>query len=67
LHLSGEGERGVYDALEVFKKKVPEFLKEMEIIVGSHWLNERLQAFQERNADMIERLSLIEVFSRKRG
>jgi hypothetical protein len=39
----------------------------MEVIVGRHWLNDQLQEFREKNGDVIERLSLIEVFSKKGG
>jgi hypothetical protein len=67
LHLSGERNQGVHDAVEAFKERAPDSLKEMETIVGSHWLHEQLQAFGKRNADIIERLSLIEVFSQKGG
>jgi hypothetical protein len=56
-----------YDALETFKLNVPGFLKEMETLSGSHWLIKQLQAFQEKNGDIIARLSLNEVFSRKGG
>jgi hypothetical protein len=67
LHLPGERNQGVHDAVEAFKERAPDFLKEMETIVGSRWLHEQLQAFGKRNADIIERLSLIEVFSQKGG
>ncbi|OGP55140.1 MAG: hypothetical protein A2Y65_11070 [Deltaproteobacteria bacterium RBG_13_52_11] len=67
LKLVGERNQDAYDALEAFKTRAPNFLKEMETIIGSHWLNERLQAFKERNGNIIGRLSLIEVFSQKGG
>jgi hypothetical protein len=59
--------RSGYDALETFKLNVPAFLKEMESITGSHWLIKQLQDFQGKNGDIIARLSLTEVFSRKGG
>jgi hypothetical protein len=65
LQVSGEGNQGIHHALEVFKEKAPNFLKEMETILGSRWLNEQLQAFRQRNGDAIDRMSMIEVFSRK--
>ncbi|GAF85167.1 unnamed protein product, partial [marine sediment metagenome] len=64
LHLAGENNQGAYDALEAFRKRAPGFLKEMEDIVGSHWLNGQLQDFYEKNGDIVERMSLIEVFSK---
>jgi len=67
LHLTGEGNQGANDALKVFREKAPEVLKEMEVIVGRHWLNSQFQEFRERNGDVIVRLSLIEVFSKKGG
>jgi len=63
LHLAGENNQGAYNALEDFRERVPGFLKEMEIIVGRHWLNDHLQEFREKHGDIIDRLSLIEVFS----
>lgn len=57
--------RSVHDALEAFRERTPVFLREMEDIVGSHWLNDHLQGFQESKADLMERLVLTEVFSRK--
>lgn len=57
----------VHDALADFKQKVPGFLREMEVIVGSHWLNEQLQGFQEKHHDLINQFALIEVFTRKGG
>jgi hypothetical protein len=65
LQVSGERNQGVHDALEAFKERAPDFLKEMETIIGSRWLNEQLQAFRQRNGDVVEQLSLIEVFARK--
>jgi hypothetical protein len=56
-----------YNALETFKLNVPDFLKEMETLSGSHWLIKQLQDFQEKNGDVIARLSLTEVFLRKGG
>jgi hypothetical protein len=62
-----EFDRSGYDALETFKLNVLGFLKEMETISGSHWLIKQLQDFQEKNGDIIARLSLTEVFTRKGG
>jgi hypothetical protein len=67
LQLAGEGNQSVHEALRTFKQRAPDLLKEMETIVGRHWLAEQLRAFRERNDDMIERLSMIEVFSQKGG
>jgi DNA-binding response OmpR family regulator len=67
LRLAGEGNQSTYDALKVFREKVPFFLKEMVIIVGRHWLNEHLQEFRQGHSDIIARLSLIEVFSELHG
>ena len=67
LQLVGEISSSGYDALETFKLKVPEFLKEMEIIIGSHWLNDQLLAFQEKNSAIISRLTLTELFPQKGG
>jgi len=67
LQLVGKENQIAYDALKVFRERVPGFLKEMVIIVGRHWLNGQLQEFRERNDGIIERLSLIDVFSEQRG
>lgn len=63
LLLVGGTEQNVDAAVTAFREKVPGFLKEMEVIVGSHWLNGHLQAFRERHGDIIEQVSLTEVFS----
>jgi hypothetical protein len=55
------------NTLEVFKKRAPAFLREMETIVGSHWLEEQLHDFKEKNGAIVERLSLIGLFSQKGG
>jgi CheY-like chemotaxis protein len=67
LQLAGEGNQSAYDALKVFRQRAPDFLKEMVIIVGRHWLNSKLQEFRQRHGDVIKRLSLIEVFAEQRG
>jgi len=67
LQLIGEGKQGANDALKVFRERALGFLKEMEVIVGRRWLDNQLQGFLQRNGDVIERLSLIEVFSKKGG
>ncbi|MCJ7546178.1 MAG: response regulator [Deltaproteobacteria bacterium] len=67
LRLAGEGNQSTYDALKVFREKAPGFLKEMVIIVGRHWLNDRLREFRQGHSDIIARLSLIEVFSELHG
>jgi len=54
-------------AVAAFIEKIPPFLKEMKVIVGNHWLNGQLQKFRERNGDIIEKLSLTELFSTKGG
>lgn len=51
--------------LKLFSQKALDLLKEMQVIVGAHWLNNHLQEFRERNGDMIARLSLTEVFGKK--
>jgi hypothetical protein len=55
------------EALKVFKKRALAFLREMETIVGRHWLEEQLQDFQEKNSAIMERLSLIGLFLQKGG
>jgi hypothetical protein len=67
LQLAGEGNQSVSDALKIFRERAIDCLKGMEEIVGSRWLNDQLQEFREKNGDVIERLSLIEVFSKKGG
>ncbi len=64
LQLAGEGSQGASAALKVFKGKAPDFLKEMEVIVGRGWLSSQFQEFRERNGDVIEKLSLTELFSK---
>jgi hypothetical protein len=63
LQLIGGKNQSAYDTLKVFRERVPGFLKEMVSLVGRGWLNGQLQEFRERHGDIIERLSLIEVFS----
>jgi len=41
--------------------------EEMVIIVGRHWLNDRLRRVPQGQSDIIARLSLIEVFSELQG
>lgn len=67
LRLVDEGNHSAYDALKVFRERVPAFLKEMVIIVGRHWLNDQLREFRQRHGDIIARVSLTEVFSEQRG
>lgn len=67
LQLTGEENQGVDVPVAVFKEKIPGFLKEMETLVGSHWLNGQLQEFRKKNGDIIDRLSLIEVLSNTGG
>jgi len=67
LQLAGEESQGASDALKVFKEKAPDILKEMEVIVGRHWLDTQFQEFRERNGDVIEKLSLTELFIKKGG
>jgi hypothetical protein len=67
LQLVGEGQQGANDALKLFRERTIDFLKDMESIVGKHWLDGQLQEFRERNGDVIERLSLNELFSQKGG
>jgi CheY-like chemotaxis protein len=67
LQLSGEGNHNTYDALQVFNERIPVFLNEMTTIVGRHWLNEHLQEFKRRHDDIIQKLSLSEVFAEKKG
>jgi len=63
LQLADEGTQSVNAAVTVFRERVPGFLKEMEMIVGSHWLNGQLQEFRERNGDIIGKFALNEVLS----
>jgi hypothetical protein len=67
LQSAGEGNQGTADALKIFREKAPDFLKEMEGIVGRNWLNSQFQEFREKNGDAIERLTLTQVFSKKGG
>lgn len=67
LHLIGEISESGFDAVETFRSNVSVFLQEMASIVGSSWLNGQLQEFQNKNGDIIARLSLVEVFSQKGG
>lgn len=63
LQLAGEGNQSVDVAVTVFREKIPGFLKEMELIVGSHWLNGQLQEFRKKHGDIIDKFSLGEVLS----
>jgi hypothetical protein len=65
LQLVGDLLRSGDDILDTFRRTVPDFLKEMETITGSHWLDDRLREFKERNSAIIARLTLTDVFSRK--
>jgi hypothetical protein len=67
LRLTDEGSPDVSNALRVFQRKTPDFLKEMEVIVGRGWLTSQLQEFRERNGDIVEKLSLTELFPKKGG
>ena len=67
LRVMNAASRDVHDAVAAFKQKVPGFLREMEVIVGSHWLNEQLQGFQEKNNDLVNQFALREVFTQKGG
>jgi hypothetical protein len=62
-----EFDRSGYDALKTFKLNVLDFLKEMETLSGRHWLIKQLEDFQGKNGDIIARLSLTDVFTRKGG
>jgi hypothetical protein len=67
LHLIGEISESGFDAVETFRSNVSVFLQEMASIVGNSWLNSQLQEFQNKNGDIIARLSLVEMFSQKGG
>ena len=67
LQLVGDITRSGFDALETFRLTVPDFLKEMETITGSHWLYEQLEDFKERNSAIIACLNLTDVFPQKGG
>jgi hypothetical protein len=67
LQLVGDISNSGYDALEAFRLNVADFLKEMETITGSHWLNDQLLDFQEKNSAIIARLTLTGVFPQKGG
>lgn len=67
LQLAGEGSQGAADALKIFRGKAPDILKEMEVIVGRSWLDSQFQEFRERNGNVIERLTLTDLFSKKGG
>jgi len=55
-----------YEALRLFKERSPGFLKEIEMVASAHWLNRYLQEAVKGREEMIERLSLKEVFARRR-
>jgi len=67
LQSADQGNQGSTDALRIFRGKAPDFLKEMEAIVGRNWLDSQFQEFRESNGDVIEKLSLTELFSKKGG
>jgi hypothetical protein len=67
LQLAHEENQVVAADLKLFSKMALDLLKEMEGIVGRHWLNDQLQEFREKNGDVIERLTLTQVFSKKGG
>lgn len=60
-----ESYRGVQQALEDLRDKFSGFLDEMAAIVGSRWIEDQLEAFEEENTVLLERLSLDGVFSKK--
>lgn len=67
LLIAGKGDQVAQDALRGFKGRALELRKEVESIVGSRWLEVQLEGFNQRHGDLIERLSLKEVFERKGG
>ncbi|MBN1255213.1 MAG: hypothetical protein JXA50_08075 [Deltaproteobacteria bacterium] len=67
LQAVGMTDSNAPEALEVFKKRAPAFLREMETIVGRHWLEEQFEGFRKKNSAMLERLSLIDLFAQKGG
>jgi hypothetical protein len=67
LQLAHEENQVVAADLKLFSKMALDLLKEMEVIVGRNWLDSQFQEFRERNGDIIERLSLTELFSKKGG
>jgi len=67
LQSADQGNQGSTDALRIFRGKAPDFLKEMEAIVGRNWLDSQFQEFRESNGDVIEKLALTELFSKKGG
>jgi hypothetical protein len=67
LQLAHEENQVVAADVKLFSQMAFDFLKEMGVIVGRHWLDVQLQEFREKNGDVIERLSLTELFSKKGG
>jgi hypothetical protein len=65
LQLAREGSQVVAADLKLFNQAALAALKAIESLVGAPWLNEQLQEFRERNGDVIGKLSLTEVFSKK--
>jgi hypothetical protein len=67
LQLAHEENQVVAADLKLFSQMALDLLKEMEGIVGRSWLDSQFQEFREKNGDVIERLSLTQVFSKKGG
>jgi hypothetical protein len=67
LQLAHEESQVAAADLKLFSQGALALLKEMEVILGRRWLDSQLQEFRERNGDVIEKLSLTEVFSKKGG
>ena len=67
LHLAHEENQVTAFDLKLFSQMALALLKEMEVIVGRHWLDNQLQEFREKNGDVIGRLSLTEVFAQRGG
>ena len=47
-------------ALEFFTEGVKGFLKDIAVIIGKPWLDEKLRAFSKENEELLERMSLKE-------
>jgi hypothetical protein len=67
LQLAHEENQVVAADQKLFSRMAFDFLKEMEGIVGRNWLDSQFQEFREKHGDIIEKLSLTELFSKKGG
>jgi hypothetical protein len=60
MKLGSDTYKSAHVALEFFSEGVKGFLKDMAVIVGKPWLDEKLQVFSKDNEKLIEKMSLKE-------